>query len=511
MTPADTEGGVAAGAPGPAGAALSAPTRPLSLYRRLMAGFSAVILGVALLGLVWVVFDANAKQRLRTASENRAHAREMMMQLVLLAPTPERIAPAVQALEAVRERMFRELDYHSHVRVRVWQHGRLLINTQPALPELLPAEGSPSVGHVNTWVTQVERDPPTGIVVERSHEVDDHWMLTIDGVTFLLSSSVFSLPFLLLPAWLIVGIGLRPLRQFAQAIAQRADADLTPLPPSPYRELSPLVQAINQLMARLRQRIEHEHEFLSDAAHELKTPLAAIRIHAHLLQSRPGAEAGEGSVSAAGTYTDTGTSAGSGSTERDAPTRAARDAQVQAGLREAVERATHIVHQLLALERARAEPQAEALPVVALDTLVRDRLAAVAPLALQRDVELEFQAEAACERPAHVESLAALVDNLVINAIRYSPPGGRVSVHLGPRDGGGCRLQISDQGPGIPPAWRLKVFERFWRAPGQDQTGSGLGLAIAERAAARHGGVIRLGAPETGTGLVVQVDFGPAG
>ncbi len=444
-----------------------------------MLGFSAVILAVAMGGMAYVLYDAKATQRNRTAAENHAHTTELLLHLERVAGDDAALVESAVAIERVRTEMFRELDYHSRVRTRVWHDGRLLYNSQPALPDMLPQPGSAQASHANAWVRSVESDPASGLVVERTHEVDDEWMLSISGVTFLLSSTVFSLPLLLVPAWLIVGIGLRPLRSIAQAIELRAVTDLTPLPDSKYRELSPLVIAINQLMARLRQRIDNEHEFLTDAAHELKTPLAAIQLNAHLLQNPlPGATA-------------------------------QRNADVGAGLREGVARATHLVHQLLALERARAEPDAGPLPEAALDAIVRDRLAMAAPLALQRGIEIEFHAGADCVRPIHLESMAALLDNLISNAIKYTPPNGRIDVGLEclADAGAGCRLTIADQGPGIAPALRQKVFERFYRIPGQEVTGSGLGLAIAERAAARNRAVISLAGGEDGQGLVATVDF----
>ncbi|WP_457420721.1 ATP-binding protein [Roseateles sp. P5_E7] len=446
-----------------------------SLFRRLMLGFSAVILLVALGGFLYVVLEAKITQRSRTASENVAHARELLMHLAEIADKPERVRQAAQALEDVRAEMFRQLDYHSHVRVRVWQRGDLLYNSLPALPDALPMPDSPEARDANAWVQAVEKDEATGLVVERSHEVDDRWMQSFSGVSFLLRSSIFSLPLLLLPAWLIVGIGLKPLRSIAAVIENRSDQDLTPLPVSTYRELSPLVTSINHLMARLRRRIEHEHEFLSDAAHELKTPLAAIQINAHLLQTR-----GDD----------------------------ARHAEASARLRDGVARANHLVQQLLTLERARSDAgDDEALPLLSLETLVRDRLAAAAPLAVQRGIEIDFHAEALCERPLHQETVWALVDNLIGNAIKYSPENGRISVLLKSRGDGGCSLSFSDQGPGIAEDMRQRVFERFYRIPGQAQSGSGLGLAIAERAAARNGAGIRLDAGPDGRGLLVTVDF----
>jgi two-component system sensor histidine kinase QseC len=450
-----------------------------SLFRRLMLGFSCVIIAVALLGLLWVFLEAKATQTTRTSSENRAHVRALLMHMRDIAAQQahpqQHMRDTLEQSEAARVQMFKELDYHSRVRLRVWQYGRLIYNSQPDLPDVLPAKAEG--GHY-AWVRWSERDDGTGVVVERSHEVDDEWMLTLWGVNFLLSSTIFSLPLLLVPAWLIVRIGLKPLRTIAAAIEQRSDADLSPLPDSRYRELSPLVAAINALMARLKQRIEHEHEFLADAAHELKTPLAAIQINSHVLLSRVSGET------------------------------AARCAEPAAGVREGVARTTHTVHQLLAFERVRAGPEGAALPVIELGAFVRDRLAMAVPLALHRNIEIEFSAPPACHLPLHVESLGAMLDNLIGNAVKYSPDDGRIAIRLEDGEGGaGPRLTITDQGPGIAPALRQKVFERFYRILGQEQSGSGLGLAIAERAAERNGATITLADGVGGAGLSVIIDF----
>ncbi len=452
--------------------------RPSSLFRRLMLGFSGVTVIVFLFGLAYVLQDARVTQRTRTAAENRAHAREALLHLALLADRPQALVAAAGELEAVRKRMFATLDYHSRVRLRVWRAGRLLYDSLPGLPDALPSPDQVRPLRENGWVSSIEHDAASGLVIERSHEVDDLWMLSMSGISFLASSTVFSLPLLLLPAWLIVAIGLRPLRSIAEAIEQRAVSDLSALPTSPYRELSPLVDAINRLMKRLNERIEREHQFLTDAAHELKTPLVAVQINAHVLLSRC-----------------------------DIETRA-RSADAAAGLRDGVDRATRMVHQLLALERTQSEPPPVPPPPVDLGALVRDRLAAAVPLALERAIDIEFQVEGDCHLPLHVESLGALVDNLVSNAIKYSPEGGVIDVRLAPSTDG-CRLSIADQGPGIEPGLRRKVFERFYRIPGQDQPGSGLGLAIAERAAERNGAAIRLEGRGGMAGLCAIVEFAP--
>src|SRR5262249_23757701 len=153
-----------------------------------------VILLTALVGLIYVALDASQVQRARTASENQAHARELLLHLVEVADSRERLLRAAQAIEEVRVEMFRALDYHSRVRVRLWQHGQLLYNSIPALAGELPEPGAPRARGAYAWVRAVERDAATGLLVERSHEVDDQWMLGFNGITFLLNSTVLSLP-----------------------------------------------------------------------------------------------------------------------------------------------------------------------------------------------------------------------------------------------------------------------------------------------------------------------------
>jgi two-component system OmpR family sensor kinase len=164
---------------------------------------------------------------------------------------------------------------------------------------------------------------------------------------------------------------------------------------------------------------------------------------------------------------------------------------------------------LLALERARAEPQvAQACPLTDVADFVRERVATAAHLAVQRNIEIEFDAapDAGGALPLHLESMASAVDNLISNAIKYSPTDGRITVRL-TRAASGYRLAICDGGPGIAPDLRDKVFERFYRVPGQEQLGSGLGLAIAERGAARNGGTISLENGEHGRGVCATITF----
>lgn len=443
--------------------AAARPGAPKSLLRRVLTGFLLVMLGIWLAALAHIVWQVKVDQRRQTAIVNRAWTRQIMLNMQSLPSDPAALARVGRGIEALRLDMFRETGFETHAQTRVWLQGRLAYDSAPDAP---PDDG---------WVRWVERDTARGIVVERREKPNVDWVFTPSAAKYLFAPLVYSLPFVLLPAWFIVRLGLRPLRAMAQALEARdhaSRADLAPLPASPYRELAPVVDAVNRLMRRLSERLAREHDFLADAAHELKTPLSVVQLNAHLLE---------------------------------AATDAAQKTEAGAGLREGVARATHAVHQLLAYERAHQEPTDAPLQDHDLAALLRERVAVAAPLALQRGVDIELRAPAPAVLPLHRESMAALLDNVVGNAIKYSPGGARVDVCLD----ASC-IMVTDQGPGIPPALRARVFERFYRVPGQDQAGSGLGLAIAERAAVRNGARIVLDGGPDGRGLAVRIEFGGA-
>ncbi len=440
--------------------------KPKSLLRRLLAGFMLVLLGIWLAAFTHIGWQVRVDQLRQTAIVNKAWARQIMLNMRSVADRPGQMAAVGAGIEQLRQDMYREVGFPTNARTVVWKDERLVYDSAP-----LPSSGFPTPVPED-WVRWVERDDTAGIIVERSEKPDLDWLFKPSAANYLFTPLVYSLPFLLLPAWFIVRIGLRPLRAIARAVARRGASDLAPLPESPYRELAPLVDAINRLMTRLSERLAREQEFLADAAHELKTPLSVVQINAHLLE-----------------------------TAQDP----AQRQQAAAGLREGVARATHTVHQLLAFERARLDAAATASAPLDLAALLRDRLALAAPLAMQRGIEIELRADQACVLPLQRESVAALLDNVIGNAIKYSPDGGQVDVVLDRVDGG-VRLSVRDQGPGIAPELRARVFERFYRVPGQDSAGSGLGLSIAERAAARNAGRITLDrAP--GGGLDVLIEF----
>ena len=447
-----------------------------SLFRRLLMGFISVMLLVWLANLALDVYETRTTKRRDMQRELRASALRILVLMQTAGERPpETLRPVLRKMEQLHYALYKELGWYTPaLQTQVWQHGRLIYSSPDAgLPPTDAAAGPYAQPLRDGWVVAIERDPASGVTVRMTTEVIGEWLLQVSSIGYYLAPLLFSIPFLLIPAWVIIRVGLRPLNAIVAQIEQRSPADLSPLAPSPYSELSPLVGSVNQLMTRLSERLSREQEFLVDAAHELKTPLAVIQLNADTLAIARTPER----LEAAGR-----------------------------GLRAGVQRATHTVHQLLALARSGSDRDATALAPRDLVQLVADRLALAGHLAAARGIEVELLAPEHCLVPLHLDSMAALIDNLVSNAIKYSPPRGRVSIGI---TGGaqGVVMAVADEGPGIPPEMQRKVFERFFRLPDQDQPGSGLGLAIAERAANRNHAQIHLANRDDGPGLRVSVHF----
>ncbi|MGL6045748.1 MAG: ATP-binding protein, partial [Vogesella sp.] len=225
--------------------------------------------------------------------------------------------------------------------------------------------------------------------------------------------------------------------------------DDTPLPTDVPTEIRPLIDAMNQLIARVASTLQHERRFTADAAHELRSPLAGLRVQAELVQLL------------------------------DDP--AARHAAIDKVLA-SVDRASHLVDELLAL--ARLEQQ-DTLPFAPLSwpALVDKALAEVAATATQRQTRVSLQLDGHGPLADGDASLLQLMlRNLLDNAVRYSPPGSQVQLIVSPQ-----QLVVEDNGPGIAAEHLARIGERFYRPAGQDASGSGLGLSIVGRIANLHG------------------------
>ncbi|MCX8086560.1 MAG: ATP-binding protein [Rhodocyclaceae bacterium] len=297
------------------------------------------------------------------------------------------------------------------------------------------------------------------------HELAEHFLVT------LFTPLAVGLPLLGAWIWFATRQGMKPLDGLAAEIAARAPERLDPLVPrAAPREIRPLIEALNGLFSRVAASLEAERRFTSDAAHELRTPLAAILAQAQVAQRA-----------------------------RDAAERDHALAQIQAGS----ERARRLIDQLLTL--ARLDP-AENLPKehLQLDRLAAEVCAEHGPLALEKAIALELEAPREVFVDGSADLLRILLRNLLDNALRYTPAGGRVWVKVGAGPTA-AELAVADDGPGIPAEERHNVLRRFYRLAGQDVAGSGLGLSIVARIAELHGA--RLLLEDNQPGLKVRVEF----
>jgi signal transduction histidine kinase len=281
------------------------------------------------------------------------------------------------------------------------------------------------------------------------------------------------LPAMALAVLWIVGRGLRPLRRLTAEVERRDVRSLEPLVADELpREIEPLVAELNRLLLRLREAFAAQRAFISDAAHELRSPLTALRLQLQLLDR--------------------------------APDEAAR-IEARGRLGEAVARAIHLVEQLLALARSDPRDNIGNLEPLDLTAVAAQALADAHELALERQIDLSLDARPNIMVRGERESLRVMIRNLVDNAVRYTPRGGAVQVH-GTQTAEGAVLDVMDTGPGIAPADRARVFDRFYRRGASLEGGTGLGLAIVKAIAERHGAQVTL-ADAPGGGLHVTVKF----
>ncbi len=277
-------------------------------------------------------------------------------------------------------------------------------------------------------------------------------------------------------ALLLVSLGiwmtLRPLEQLDRALARRSSVDLSPLDMAVPREISKLVHTINHFMQQLGGTLDGLQRFTSEAAHQIRTPLAGLRSQAQ--------------------------------NALDEDDTALRQQQLGRVL-ESADRLSDTVSQLLSqavlAHRLRSQPA----ETVALDPLVRELCRELALPALEQGVELGYDGDASVLLQGNAFALRQMVQNILENAIRYSNPGSEVRVQL-QQDARSISLVVADKGPGIPDAEKPLVFERFYRSPGNSRTGSGLGLAIAKEVASYHRASLKLSDNQP-VGLVVTVRF----
>ena len=310
--------------------------------------------------------------------------------------------------------------------------------------------------YVNLRPLAARGDEPHAALVQVAETLDKRALLANEIIKGVILPQFIILPIVLALVWFALARGLSPLAQLQERIRARRPDDLSPIDARQVpEEISPLVGSLNDMLERLSQTIEMQKRFIADAAHQMKTPLAGMRMQSELALREVDPEQIHRSLEQLATSSES---------------------------------ATRLVNQLLALARAEYQPQAGlALQELDLNATARATVHEWVQNSFASKIDLGFEAPSgALFIAGHALMLHELLSNLIDNALRYTPAGGSVTVRV--RHDGECAvLEVEDTGPGIAPAERANVFERFYRILGNRAPGSGLGLAIVREIAQQHG------------------------
>jgi two-component system sensor histidine kinase QseC len=287
---------------------------------------------------------------------------------------------------------------------------------------------------------------------------------------------ILGLPVAGLLIWAIVGYGMRPLSRLADELGTKAHDDLTPMQDDQTpAELKQVIHSTNDLLGRLAASFGRERRFAADAAHELRTPISVLKVHLHNLA-------------------------------RDMP----RDDPNVASLEDGIDRMNHLVEQILALYRTAPDQFMANFTSLDLDALAREVIGKRYSDFANKQQQIELVGQSSLITGDRF-ALETLLENLLSNACKYTPDGGKIMITVQPNSNGGTILQVEDSGPGIAPEEYERVFERFYRVGGDrhasDQPGCGLGLAIVAHIAELHDARIALGPSSFETGLRVRIEF----
>lgn len=376
------------------------------------------------------------------------------------------------------ERRAANIGHDASMAFQVWRGERLLAHSRnaPATPIM---SFEPGFEYSNfdgyRWRTAAFFDNNAGQWILVADRTDLRYALAENVILESLFPTLAGLPVVGLLIWLIVSGGLRPLRVLANELGNKQPDDLSPLAiAAPKVELEQIVASCNGLLARLETSLLREKQFASDAAHELRTPISALKLQVYNLGQEPGAD----------------------------------PATVQE-LEATVARLGHIVEQILDLYRSSPDQYNANFERLDLSGLAREVLAEQANDFEARGQHLEFDGEP-CLIAGDRFALMTLLRNLLSNANKYTPRGGQVQVTV-TAHGEVARLVVEDSGPGIPEELRDSIFERFYRIGGDrhasGEPGCGLGLAIVKRLVELHSATIAITPSRFASGTAFRVDL----
>jgi two-component system sensor histidine kinase QseC len=457
---------------------------PLSIHKLLLGGTIGVLL-VVLGTSAWLGFDAGQDEAAELFDARLATSARVLAALVATqAPAPA-ATPVIVSFPALLESAEHDaatpLGHHYETKIAFQVldgRGRLLVRSASA-PEAAyaPLSAGFSMQTVGNHAWRVFSLPSGDLWIQAAERDDVRAEMSGKLALATVAPLIVGIPVLLLLLSLLMRYALRPLADLARRIERRHPGSLATIDlPRSTAETAPVLKALNGLFARVQAALDRERRFTADAAHELRTPLSALKIHAQ---------------NAARATSD-----------------AERTASLQLMLA-GLERSIRLAEQMLAYSRAAAARTALTAHTVPLREVVEEALEDVLPRLKQRGQRVVLSSDPpVSDLPVRGErdKLVVLVRNLLDNAARYAPEGSTVRVEL--RAEPACTtLAVIDQGPGIPAELRDRVFESYYRIPGSPGDGSGLGLAIVREIAGQHDASVAIDQDAAGRGARVTVSF----
>lgn len=374
-------------------------------------------------------------------------------------------------------------EYERKLAFQVWDNEKnLLLKSSSAPKEPLSVAGlearnrgySDEYVQNSLWRVFKLWDKSERYLIQVAERYDVREELTNDISNRLIAPALLALPVLGIMIWIGVGRGLAPVQHVANEVTRRDPHNLQPMEVGTVPvEIRPLVTELNELFAQLQHAFERERRFTDDAAHELRTPLASLK------------------------------------TQAQVALRATDEVQKQQALRQVisgVDRAAHLLEQMLTLARINPESNELKQEEIFIHALAADVIAQIAPTAINKKIALELTGDRHAVVKAHAISMSVLIRNLVDNAVRYTPEGGEVLVNVS-KQGQQTVLTVTDTGPGISAELQQRVFDRFYRVIGNHNQGCGLGLAIVKQIADLFHITIELNNNDPGPGLTAKVIF----